>query len=224
MDRASQALALELPIGVPDTFAARADHGKVALSTLYHRADGRRSKEDKAQNQQYLTVWEEKAVVKFLLQMQDLGQPVRIKYIRSLAFSATRQRPKPARPTDLPGTNWPRAFQKRHPELKATRVRALDWKRYNIYDKTAHWFEVIGKELHNPEIIPENVYNMDEIGVMLSMLNSVKVLISKNDQRGYRGARVKRTMVTVIECISASGRYLNPMVIWPASTHRYTDF
>lgn len=70
---------------------------------------------------------------------------------------------------------------------------------------------------------------MDETGVMLSMPNSVKVLVGKNDMRGgrrggrrssRRGARVKRTMVTAIECISADGRCLNPMVIWPASTYR----
>lgn len=55
---------------------------------------------------------------------------------------------------------------------------------------------------------------------MLSMLNSVKVLVGKDDTRGYRGARVKRTMVTAIECISADGRCLKPMIIWPATTHR----
>jgi DDE superfamily endonuclease len=35
-----------------------------------------------------------------------------------------------------------------------------------------------------------------------------------------RGAGVKRTMVTAIECISADGRSLPPLIIWPASTHR----
>lgn len=37
----------------------------VALTTLYHRARGRRSKEEKDEDQQYLTRSEEKAVVKF---------------------------------------------------------------------------------------------------------------------------------------------------------------
>jgi hypothetical protein len=69
-------------------------------------------------------------------------------------------------------------------------------------------------------ILLENVYNMDKIGVMLSMLGSVKVLVGKDDIRGYRGAGVKRTMVTAIECISADGRLLHPLIIWPASTHR----
>jgi hypothetical protein len=48
---------------------------------------------------------------------------------------------------------------------------------------------------------------------------SVKVLVGNDDTRDYRGARVKRT-VTAIECISANGRYLNSMIIWPATTHR----
>jgi len=220
MDKASQALALDLPPGVPDTYAARAEHGKVALTTLHHRARGRRSIEEKAQSQQYLTPWEEKAVVKFVLQMEDLGQPVRIKYLPSLAFSVARQRPTTDKATKLPGKNWAQAFQKRHPELIARRFRALDWNRYNIYDKIKHWFDVIGEQLRKPDIVPENIYNMDETGVMLPMLTSVKVLVSKDDQRRYRGARVKRITVTAIECVSADGRCLNPMIIWPASTHR----
>jgi hypothetical protein len=60
---------------------------------------------------------------------------------------------------------------------------------------------------------------MDETGVMLSMLGSVKVLVGKDDRRNYRGAGVKRTMVTAVECVSADGKALLPLIIWPASTH-----
>ena len=64
------------------------------------------------------------------------------------------------------------------------------------------------------------MYNMDETRVMLSMLGSVKVLVSKHDIRDYRGTRVKCITVTAIECISSNSRYLNPIIIWPASTYR----
>jgi hypothetical protein len=74
--------------------------------------------------------------------------------------------------------------------------------------------------LGRPDILDENIYNMDKTGVMLSMLGSIKVLTRRKDLRDYCGARVKRTVVTAVECISANGRYLKPMVIWPASTHR----
>jgi hypothetical protein len=61
---------------------------------------------------------------------------------------------------------------------------------------------------------------MDETGFMLSMLGSVKVLVGKDDLRDYKGTGVKRTMITAIECISASSRLLLPLIVWPASTHR----
>lgn len=55
---------------------------------------------------------------------------------------------------------------------------------------------------------------------MLSMLGTIKVLVSEDDMRDYRGACVKRTMVIAVECISGDGRFLNPMIIWPAIPHR----
>lgn len=143
-----------------------------------------------------------------------------MKHIASLAFSATCHRPPAAKPLKPPGVNWAKGLERRRPELVARKNRPQDWNRYNIYDKILHWFEVIRKEVYDPAILPENVYNMDEIWVMLSMLSSVKVLVGKDDTRGYRGARVKRTMIAAIECTSADDRCLNPMVIWPVSTHR----
>ena len=212
MDRASQALTKDFHSDVPKTWAARSERGDVALTTLWYRAHGRQSMEEKARGQQYLTVEEEKALVSFLLLMSDLGQPVRIKHIPSLAFIVARHRPSITKP---PNKNWPRTFEKRNPEIKARRVRAIDWKRHetNIYVKIIHWFEIIGRVLQDPAILAENVYNTDETEVMLSVFGSVKVLIGKDDARDYKGAGVKRTMVTAMECISGDGRSLLPLII-----------
>ena len=224
MDRASQALAQGLASDVAKTWAALSERSGVHLTTLFYCAHRRQSIQDTARSQQYLIPEEEKALATFLLLMSDLGQPVRVKYISSLAFSIARQRSIVTTDDTIkpPNKNWPRAFEKRNPELKARRVRAIDWRRHekNIYIKITHWFEIIGRIVQDSAILRENVYNMDETGVMLSMLGSVKVLISKDDQRDYRGVGVKRTMVTAIECISADGRSLLPLIIWPASTHR----
>ena len=57
------------------------------------------------------------------------------------------------------------------------------------------------------------------MGVILSILSSIKVLIGKDNLRDYRGAGVKRTIVTAIKCISADGRLLLPLIIWPALTY-----
>ena len=222
MDRASQVLMLTLLTDGPESCRTLAEKSDVPRSTLNHRDRGRELKETKAQRQQYLTPEEEKAVVNFLLLMSNLGQPVRIKFLPSLAFSIARRRATTDQLIKPPGKNWPRAFEKRHSEVKARRVKAIDWKRHEkmVYNKIRDWFDIIRKMLEDPAIRPENVYNMDETGVMLSMLGSVKVLVSKDDLRDYRGAGVKRTTVTAVECISADGRSLLPLIIWPASTHR----
>lgn len=73
--------------------------------------------------------------------------------------------------------------------------------------------------LYDPAVLKENVYSMDKTGVMLSMLGLVKVLLGKDNMQNYRGARVKRTIVTAIKCISGDSRYLNPIIIWPATTY-----
>jgi hypothetical protein len=221
-DRASEALAAGFLPREPRTYDAMSKRRNIPLSTLHHRACGRRSREEKAQSQQYLTPSEEKALERFLKVMSEFGNPVQIKFLPSLALSIVRQRSTISRAIKPLSKNWARAFEKRHPALKSRRVRAIDWKRHenNIYNKITHWFEMIGEVLDNPAVLPENVYNMDETGVTLCNLGSAKVLVGKDDPRDYRGARVKRTMVTAVECISGNGRSLLPMIIWPATTHR----
>jgi len=137
-DRASRALAESSLPGEPRTYDAISKRRNVPLSTLGHCARGRSLREEKARGQQYLTSSEEEALEKYLIQMADLGTPVRVKFISFLAFVIACQRSthnnvaiKP------PSKNWPQGFQKRHPALKSRRVRAMDWKRYknNIYEK-----------------------------------------------------------------------------------------
>lgn len=218
MDRASQALAQGIPPGIRNIYRARAEYHNVARSTLNALAFGRCSKEEKAQSQQYLNLCEEKAVVKFVLQMAELGQSVRIKHISLLAFSVARQR-STNKPPKLLGKNWAQAFKKHYPEFKARTNKVLDWDRYYIYNKVVHWFEMIGKVFQHPIIVPENVYNMDKTGVILNMSSSVKVLVSKNNMRGYKNARIKRTVVIFIEYINRDGKYLNSLIIWSASIY-----
>ena len=113
-----------------------------------------------------------------------------MKFIPSLAYSVIHHRSITERPLKAPSQNQPKALEKRYPILLARRVKALDWNRHekNIYEKIIHWFEVIKDILQDPAVLAENMYNMDETGVMLSMPGSVKVLVSKHDKRDYRGA------------------------------------
>ncbi|KAH7333194.1 hypothetical protein BKA65DRAFT_507364 [Rhexocercosporidium sp. MPI-PUGE-AT-0058] len=114
MDRASQVLAQGVPPSVPKSYRALADHhGNISFSTLCHR-------------QQYLRPYEEEVIIKYLLQMSNLGYPIRMKFIPSLAYSVTRHRPTTKRPPKAPGRNWAKALERRYPILLARRVKVLD--------------------------------------------------------------------------------------------------
>jgi hypothetical protein len=93
----------------------------------------------------------------------------------------------------------------------------LDWRRHekNIYAKTVNWFDLMRVQLEETGVMQENVYNMDETGVMLSVLGSSKYLVSAEMQKTHRGAGSKRTLITAVECISADGRSLPPLIIFP---------
>lgn len=208
------------------TYAACAKSYNVPLSYFWHRVHGRRSRSDAKVDRQYLTPSEEKALRDCVLHKAALGQYVTIKLLRHLAReivcrrTSTFQAPTNDDEIRLPGKNWPQGFYKRHPDLRPRILKPLEWERHNIYEKVVHWFNVIGKELQNPVILNEYRYNVDETGITLSRLTSRKVLLHKDDMRRCRGVGAKRTLVTAIECISADGRCLDPLIIWPRSTLR----
>jgi hypothetical protein len=199
---------------------------ELPASTKWHRAHGRSTREQSAAGRQLLTPPEEKSLVEYVLRMSRNGYPLQVKHLRRLASVLLSQRAEsrdavyaPAERT-LPGKNWPQAFYKRHPELTSRRLKAIDWKRHeqNIYHKILEWFAIIGPQLQAPTVLKENVYNMDETGIMLSALGSLKVLVGRDDLRNYRGAGVQRTTVTAVECICADGQALFPLIIWPGVT------
>lgn len=105
-DRANKALAEVFLSKEPRTYDIISKRSKVPPSTLHHRAHGRRSKEQKAQSQQYLTPSKEKALEKFLKLIFDLRNSVRIKFLPSLAFSIVRQRFTTSKAIKPPGKNW----------------------------------------------------------------------------------------------------------------------
>jgi hypothetical protein len=67
-------------------------------------------------------------------------------------------------------------------------------------------------------VLVENVYNMDETGVMLSMLKSIKVLVGKEEMKAYRGTGVKRTFITAICWIPDHGALPDRQL----GNHRYS--
>jgi Tc5 transposase DNA-binding domain len=188
---------------------------QVPASTQWHREHGRRSTKAKAVSQKYLSPQEEEALKEFVLCSARNGYPVRVKYLPQLAQAIALQRCSrfqslgADRIIRAPSKNWMQAFYARHPELKSTRVKAIDLRRHgpHMHDKVREWSDVIGQELRSAGVCADNIYNMDETGVILSAPKSEKVLMRRDERSMQRGASFQRTLITAVECISASTQY-----------------
>jgi hypothetical protein len=76
---------------------------RVPASTLWHRANGRSSREEKSANQQYLTTSKEDALANDILRMAKNGYPLPAKFLPLLAVVLRKRRlpsndSKPAAP------------------------------------------------------------------------------------------------------------------------------
>lgn len=91
-----------------------ADHRNVTLSTLYAYARELESIKTKAQRQQFLWLFEESALVNYILEMPELGTPITNKYLPSIALSITRHRLEADRSAKEPKKNWHKVFERRH--------------------------------------------------------------------------------------------------------------
>ena len=63
-------------------------------------------------------------------------------------------------------------------------------------------------------ILPENLYNMDEKGIQLGIGARITAMIDRDQQTVYSIEDGNRELVTVIETICADGSVLHPSMIF----------
>lgn len=105
----------------------------VLSSTLRDYDRDRISKKERTADKQYLTPQEEEnSLVKYTLQLSKNGYSLPIKFLRALAGEIARRRsstvliPHPNKNFHPLGKNWPQAFYKRHLDVKAKTLKAIN--------------------------------------------------------------------------------------------------
>jgi hypothetical protein len=51
--------------------------------------------------------------------------------------------------------------------------------------KIRHWFSLVEKTITEYEIDNSDIYNIDEKGILFSVIRKVKVILSKYEKQGY---------------------------------------
>jgi 4-hydroxybenzoate polyprenyltransferase len=121
--------------------------------------------------------------------------------------------------TDPLGKQWIQGFKRRNPSIKVQRSRPIDSRRINgaSTEVIRDWFKLLAI----PEIKgikPANRYNMDETGILEGQGSNGLVLGMAETKSVRKKQPGSRAWVSIIECISAMGHALNPLIIYKGKT------
>lgn len=163
---------------------AIADLHGVNKDTLRRQATGGRSMAEFNASKQKLSPKEERVLVDHVLASADRGFPMSHAAIVAHANSILKSRGGELISTE---SNWSDKFATRHwDELQTYWSKALDRQRAQGLNETAvaEWFELVKEHIVDQDILPENVYGMDESGFVTSDTGRQKVF-------GRRGAKMQ---------------------------------
>jgi sarcosine oxidase delta subunit len=193
-------------------------HG-VSRSTLRDRIKGATSKLETSQKMQRLSGFppgEEEELADWISSLTSWGWPVKIEQVCAM----TRELLQAKGDTKEFGVHWTEQFLRCHPTLKSKLVPGLDKDCVADEDPATlkAWFERV--EYHiKANAVEEDVYNVDEKGIMMGVSNKVKVIISKYEKRQHMSDSGCREWVSLIECISAVGKALDPWLVFKGRAH-----
>jgi len=194
--------------------AAARLHG-VPRQTLADRILGRQTNIEANQPNQRLSPALEKRLVEFILKQELIGYALTHAQIKSLAQNILKSGGD-SRPL---GRHWMDGFFRRNPELKTKKGIRIEYKR--VDGASPENIDIFFKRLAEVSWIkPCNTYNADETGIMEGMgVNGLVVGSSEMNPKGsYVKGSQKRTWTSIIECISATGKALTPLVIFKSAT------
>ena len=187
----------------------------IPRTTLHNRINGHLSHKKGAQNLQKIAPVQERALANWILVQEALGTSPTHRQIRELGESILN-----LEGGDLSlGKRWIHSFLERNPEIKTKRQYKIDNARIN--GATTEIISKFFEKLDLPaikHIKPENRWNMDEAGIMEGQGLNGMVLGSSKRRFIQKKQPGSRTWTSFIECISATGRALLPLVIFKGKT------
>jgi len=195
----------------------------VAPSTITRRLNHSvRSAKSVHQSLQRLSPTEEELIVKKAIQYYESGRPLRLRHPYEFAneFLTTKDPEAPEI-----GRHWHRKLLARHSSIKrlisrpSNPVRAAPVSRKDTLEE---FFELYRDLRKTHGITSTDVYNIDEKGFMLGVVQRSHVPIPVQEKRTYMCQDRGREWVSVLECISATGEALPAWVVFKAFDQQHS--
>jgi hypothetical protein len=201
--------------------AAAGAHG-IPWETLRDRKNGATSKVLASQNMQRLSAQEELELKYYVEKLGAWGWPPMISELHKMAVELLKAKGD----TKSLYKNWPQSFLRRHPDLYSRFVSPLDKSRALAGDEEQirHYFALFKKTKEEYNIHDDDVYNMDEKGVMMGVLAKLHIVVSRSQKKPFITQPGSREWVSMIECICRDGRVLSPWIIFKGKQQLHAWF
>jgi hypothetical protein len=129
-----------------------------------------------------------------------------------------------------PSKNWVTRFVARHKDqLDARYLNTLDLARHKADSKASYeyYFDILSARIKKYDILPENMYNMDEKGFLIGRLQKTQRVFTKDLYKQGKlvgaGQDGSREWITVVTTICADGTSLSPTLIYKAASGNLRD-
>jgi hypothetical protein len=175
---------------------------------------------------QILSNAEERTLVRWITHLTRAGFPAppslamqMADEIRHNRFQLSTTPPSYLRPI---GKSWLDRFRTRHPEIKGVWTRKIEGARHKAlsYEVVTLWFEAVTDLRVEHQYAPDRIYNMDESGFAVGDSQSSRALVNIREDSSWKVINGRQEWITAIECISAAGVAIPPLIIFKA---KYTN-
>jgi hypothetical protein len=209
---------------VKSAYAAEKKYG-VDRKAIARRIKGSDSRATANERKQLLSAAEEDALFLWCRRLTAGGYPAHHQVVKEMAHEILTRRVASINIdgmylVNIPpiGKDWTKRFLLRYPTLKSTMSRKIDASRWK--DTTPEvinaWFDAYADAYCKHNFAPHNIYNMDETGFGIGTSQSCRVIIDSTLRTRYKMEPGRQEWVSVVECISADGNSLPPLVIFKA--------
>ncbi|TXB97478.1 hypothetical protein FocTR4_00012009 [Fusarium oxysporum f. sp. cubense] len=190
-------------------------------STLQDRIKGATTPRQAHEPEQKLSAIQERRLRDWIMVQADLGCPVSHQQVRHFANQIAIRNGFP----EGVGKRWLQSFMDRNKEVKTLPGKSMDSDRYN--GASTELIKAFFMLLSMPAVRivkQKNRYNVDEVGMMEGIGLNGLFLGCKDKKSVLIRQPGSRSWITILECISATGKVLRPLVIFKGKTVQQQHF
>lgn len=167
------------------------------------------------------TLDQEKELVKHVLLLEERLFGITLTDLRILAFELAEKNKinhSFNQEKKMAGKGWLYSFLSRNIQLSLRNPEATSMARAKGFNRVAvkTFFDLLGSLIEKYKFSPNNIYNVDETGILTVPNKPSRVLsLRGKKQVGSLTSAERGDLVTVEMCISAAGVYVPPMFVFP---------